>query len=145
MTKCRYNRNTELSIRGGPMGTRWCRIIVSPEYSQSIKYVTLLKNLRTPWEDIGKALHIAMAWTQYSIVVPYRILSNTSQDVSYVKENFSKDATGNSIFIQYTSNINSKKTMYRLWIESTHKPYTKWISTKIKDQLCQNYFYEYKM
>ena len=36
-------------------------------------------------EDIGKALHIAMSWTQYSAGVSYPILENTSQDLSYVK------------------------------------------------------------
>ena len=44
-----------------------------------------MKNWRTPWEDIGKALRIAMAWTQYSAGVSYPILGNTGQDLSYVK------------------------------------------------------------
>ena len=45
-----------------------------------------IKNWRTPWEDIRKALRIAMSWTQYSAGgVLYPILSNTSQDLSYVK------------------------------------------------------------
>ena len=42
------------------------------------------KNWRTPTEDIGKTLHIAMSITQYSAGVPYPILSNTTQDLSYV-------------------------------------------------------------
>ena len=32
----------------------------------------------TPWEDIGKALRIAMAWTQYSAGVSYPRFANTS-------------------------------------------------------------------
>ena len=44
-----------------------------------------IKNWRTPWGEIGKALRIEMTWTQYSDGVTYAILSNTSQDLSYVK------------------------------------------------------------
>ena len=44
-----------------------------------------LKNWRTPWEDIRKALHIAMTWTYYSAYVSYPIFLNTSHDLSYVK------------------------------------------------------------
>ena len=44
-----------------------------------------IKNWRTPKEDIGKTLRIAMSWTRHSAGVLYPILSNTSQDLSYVK------------------------------------------------------------
>ena len=44
-----------------------------------------IKNWRTLSEDIGKALCIEMTWTQYSDGAPYPILSNTSQDLPYVK------------------------------------------------------------
>ena len=38
-----------------------------------------------PTEDVGKTLCVAMSWTQYSAPFPYPILSNTTQDLSYVK------------------------------------------------------------
>ena len=46
---------------------------------------TFLKNWRTPSEDIGKALYIAMAWTQYSADLSSPILKNISQELSYVE------------------------------------------------------------
>ena len=45
-----------------------------------------LENWRTPTEDIGKTLRIAMSWIQYSAGVLYPILSQTTQDyLWYVK------------------------------------------------------------
>ena len=53
--------------------------------SEQHEFNNFLKNWRTPTEDIGKALRIAMAWTQYSVGVPHPILLKTKQDLSYVK------------------------------------------------------------
>ena len=58
---------------------------ISSNYNWSDKSTTFLKNWRTPTEDIGKTLHIAMAWTQNSAGEPYPILYKTSQDLTYVK------------------------------------------------------------
>ena len=44
-----------------------------------------LKNWRTPTEDIGKTLRIAMSWTQYSARVLHPLLSETATNLSYVK------------------------------------------------------------
>ena len=85
MAKCGYNRTTALPIRGGPkkLGGAGFYSFLNTIGASRVQH--FLKNWKTPWEDIGKALRIAMSWTQYSAGVSYPIFSNTSQDLSYVK------------------------------------------------------------
>ena len=85
MAKCGYNRSTALSIRGGPKELGGAGFYSFQNTIGASRVQHFLKNWRTLWEDIGKALRIAITWTQYSAGVSYPILSNTSQDISYVK------------------------------------------------------------
>ena len=80
MAKCGYNRNIVLPIREGPkeLGGAGFYSFLNTIGASRVQH--FLKNWRTPWEDIGKTLCIAMTWTQYSAGVLYRILSNISQD-----------------------------------------------------------------
>ena len=85
ITKCGYNRNMPLNIRGGPKELGGAGFYAFKNTIRATRVQTFLKHLRTPTEDIGKALRITMAWTQYSASVPYPILLKTKQDLSYVK------------------------------------------------------------
>ena len=84
--KCGYNRATALPIRGGPKELGGAGFYAILNIIGAARVQHFLKNWRTPWEDIGKALRITMAWTQYTSGVSYPILTNTSQDFSYIKE-----------------------------------------------------------
>ena len=85
MAKCGYNRTTALPIRGGPKRIGGTRFYIFQNTIDVSREKHFLKNCRTPWEDIGKALRIAMIWTKYKAVVSYPIFANTSQDLLYVK------------------------------------------------------------
>ena len=85
IAKCGYNRNTALQIRRGPKELGGVGFYSFKNTIETTGVQYFIKNWRTSKEDIGKALRIAMSWTQYSAGVPYPILSNTSQDLSYVK------------------------------------------------------------
>ena len=85
IAKCGYNRNIPLEVCGCPkeLGAAGFSPFISTIGATRIQH--FLKNWRTPEEDIGKALRIAMAWTQYSAGVLYPIFSNTTTDLSYIK------------------------------------------------------------
>ena len=85
MAKCGYNRSTARPIRGGPKEIGGAGFYAFLNTIGASRVQHFIKNWRTPWEDIGKALRIAMAWTQYSAGVSYPILENTGQDLTYVK------------------------------------------------------------
>ena len=85
LAKCGYNRATALPIRGGPQEIGGAGFYAFLNTIGASRVQHFVKNWRTPWEDIGKALRIAMAWSQYSAGVSYPILPNTSQDLSHVK------------------------------------------------------------
>ena len=85
IAKYGYNRNIALDIRGGPKELDWTGLYSFKNTIGATRVQNFLKNWRTPKEDIGKTLCIVMSWTQYSAEVPYPILSNTSQDLLYVK------------------------------------------------------------
>ena len=85
MAKCGYNRTTVLPIRVGPKEIDRAGVYAFQNTIGASRVQHFVKNWRTPWEDIGKALRIAMTWTQYSAGVSYPILKNTSQELSYVK------------------------------------------------------------
>ena len=85
IAKCGYNRTTALPIRVGPKGIGGAGFYAFLNTISTSRVHHFLKNWRTPLEDIGKALHIAMAWTQYSTSVSYPIFSNTTHDLLYVK------------------------------------------------------------
>ena len=108
MAKCGYNINTALPVRGGPkeLGGAGFPSFLNTIGASRVQH--FLKNWRTPWEDIGKALRIAIAWTQYSAGVSYPIFLNTSQDLSYVK---GRTILSVSISIQYMPNILSVRMM----------------------------------
>ena len=82
MAKCGYNRTTALQIRGGPkeLGGAGFYLFLNTIGASRVQH--FWKNWKTLWEDIGKALHIAMSWTQCSAGVSYPIFSNTSQELS---------------------------------------------------------------
>ena len=72
------------AIRGGPKkleGTGVTSLINSVGASQIQHF---LKNWRTPWENIGKMLRVALVWAQYCAGVPYPILLRTKQNLLYV-------------------------------------------------------------
>ena len=85
IAKCGCNRNTALEIRGGPEELAEARFYSFKNTIGATGAQYFIKNWRMPKEDIGKALRIEMSWTQYSAGVPYPIISNISQDLSYVK------------------------------------------------------------
>ena len=74
IAKCGYNRNMALDIRGGPKELGETGFYAFLNTVGATKVQHFLKKLRTPNADVGKALRIAMAWTQYSAGVPYPIL-----------------------------------------------------------------------
>ena len=78
IAKCGYNRNKALLIQGGPKELSGARFYSFKNAIETSGVQHFIKNWRTPWEDIGKTLRIAMSWTQYSAGVPYPVLSNTS-------------------------------------------------------------------
>ena len=78
IAKCGYNRNTALSIKGGPKELGGAGFYPFNNTIGATGMQHFIKNWRTSWEDIGKTLCIAMSWTQYSARVPYPILSKTS-------------------------------------------------------------------
>ena len=84
IAKCGYNRNMARDIRGGPkeLGEAGFTALLNSIGATRIQH--FIKNWRTPWEDIGKTLRVALAWTQYFDGVPYPILSKTKQNLSYV-------------------------------------------------------------
>ena len=82
ITKCGYNRNTALDIRGGSKELGGEGFYIFKNTIGTTRVQHFIKNWRTPKEDISKTLRIAMSWTQYNVGVPYPILSNTSQDLS---------------------------------------------------------------
>ena len=84
--ECGYNRNMATDIRGKPKELGGARFYSFKNTIGATRVQHFIKNQRTPKEDIGKTLCIAMPWTQYSAGAPYPILSNTSQDLSYVKD-----------------------------------------------------------
>ena len=86
ITNYGYNRNMHLGIRRGPkeLGAVDFYPFKTIIGATRIKHIT--KNWRTPTQDIGKTLRIAMVWTQYSAEVPYPKLSETTIDLLYVKE-----------------------------------------------------------
>ena len=61
LAKCGYNRTTALPIRGGPkeIGGAGFHAFLNTIGASRVQH--FIKNWRTPWEDIGKALRIAMA------------------------------------------------------------------------------------
>ena len=71
ITKCGYNRNMARAIRGGPkeLGGAGFTALINSIGAARIQH--FIKNWRTPWEDIGKTLRVALAWTQYCVGVPY--------------------------------------------------------------------------
>ena len=71
-------------IRGGPKELGGAGFYSFKNTIGATGVQNFIKNWRTPKVDIGKILRITMAWTQYSAGVPYPILSNTSQNLSYV-------------------------------------------------------------
>ena len=85
IAKCGYNRNMARNIRGGPKELGGAGFYSLKASIGATMVQHLVKNWRTPEEDKGKTLRITMAWTQYSAGVPYPILLNTKQDLSYVK------------------------------------------------------------
>ena len=85
IAKCGYYRNVPLDIRGGPKELGGAGFYSFKNTIGAVRLQYFIKNWRTPTEDIGKALHIAMSWTQYSAGVPYPILLKTVQDLLYVK------------------------------------------------------------
>ena len=85
LAKYGYNRATALPIRGGPKELGGAGFYAFLNTIDAARVQHFVKNWRTPWEDIRKALRIAIAWTQYTAGVSYPILTNTSQDLSYVK------------------------------------------------------------
>ena len=85
IAKCGYNRNMALDIRGGPKELGGASFYAFLNTIGATRVQHFIKNWRTPNEDIGKALRIAVAWTHYSAGVPYPILLKTKQDLSYVK------------------------------------------------------------
>ena len=65
IAKCGYKRTMVCAIRDGPKelgGAGFTALINSVGASQIQHF---FKNWRTPWEDIGKTLRVALAWTQY--------------------------------------------------------------------------------
>ena len=72
-------------IRGGPKELGAASYLPIKTTIEATRVQCFIKNWQTPAEDIGKALLIAMAWTQYSTKVPYPILSETTTNLSYVK------------------------------------------------------------
>ena len=85
ITKCGYNRSMLLDIKRGPKELGTAGFYSFKNTIRATRVQHFLNNWRTPTEDIGKTLRIAMSWTQYRAWVLYPILSETSQDLSYVK------------------------------------------------------------
>ena len=86
IAQCGYNRNLALDIQGGPkeIGGAGFYSFKNMIGAARIQYF-LKKKWRTPTEDIGKTLRIAMSWTQYNTGITYPKLSKTSQDLSCLK------------------------------------------------------------
>ena len=84
IAKCGYNRTMARAIRGSPkeLGGVGFTVLINSVEASRIQH--FLKNWRTPWEDIGKTLRVALVWTQYCAGVPYPILLKTKQNLSYV-------------------------------------------------------------
>ena len=61
LAKCGYNRATALPIRGGPKELGGAGFYAFLNTIGAARVQHFVKNWRTPLEDIGKALHIAMA------------------------------------------------------------------------------------
>ena len=79
-----------------------------------------------------KALRIAMTWTQYSAGVPYPILSNTLQDLSYVKgrtilsvrkylEEYNGKLHFDTTYVQHPLRENDVSIMDLVNIQTIHK------------------------
>ena len=60
LAKCGYNRATALPIRGGPKEIGGAEFYAFLNTIGASRVQHFVKNWRTPWEDIGKALRIAM-------------------------------------------------------------------------------------
>ena len=63
IARCAYNRNMPLDIRGGPKELGAAGFYSIKNTIRATRVQHFLKNWRTPTEDIGKTLHIAMSWT----------------------------------------------------------------------------------
>ena len=63
IAKCGYNRNMARDIRGGPkeLGGAGFTAFLNTIGAKRVQH--FIKNWRTPWEDIGKTVRVALAWT----------------------------------------------------------------------------------
>ena len=61
IAKCGYNRNIALPIRKGPKELGGAGFYSFKNTIRALGVQHFIKNWRTPWEDIGKALRIAMS------------------------------------------------------------------------------------
>ena len=64
IAKCGYNRNMALDIRGGPKELGGAGFTAFLNTIGATRFQHFINNWRTPNEDIGKTLRVAMAWTQ---------------------------------------------------------------------------------
>ena len=71
IAKCGYNRNLPLGILGDPTKLSAARFHPFLLLIGTERILHLLEQLCIPKEDVGKALLIVMAWTQYQARVPY--------------------------------------------------------------------------
>ena len=107
IAKCGYNRNMARDIRGGQKELGGTGFTAFLNTIGATRVQHLLKNWRTPNEDIGKTRRVSMAWTQYCAGAPYPILLKTKQD------------------LQRKYNTRNERMMCRLCILLTRKPTTK--------------------
>ena len=63
IAKCGYNRNTALDMRGGSKELGGAGFYSFKNTSGATRVQHFIKNWRTPKEDIGKTLLIAISWT----------------------------------------------------------------------------------
>ena len=74
---CGYNKNTAYAIRHGPIELGGAGFIPIRASAGSGYILHLLKNWRTPTEDVGKTFRLVVAWSQYQAGTSYSIFHTT--------------------------------------------------------------------
>ena len=119
-------------IRGGLKELGGTGFTAFPNTIGAKRVQHFIKNWRTPWEDIGKTVRVALAWTQYCAGVPYPILSQTKQDLFNVKgrtiietRRYLHESHGiihlDTTYIQHPKRENDVSTMHLVNTQTNHK------------------------
>lgn len=88
IAKCGYNRNTSRSIIFGPSYLGGAGFMPLEAKQGTDMTMHFLKHWRSPTEQSGKLMRVVLGWTQHQSGMPFAILQNTANSLSYVEGRF---------------------------------------------------------